>query len=253
VIVRPIIGPSGAIIGALKLGRDVTFEYELAQLKEQFVRVTSHELRTPAAILRLAANRLLDGGAASPAEVHRRAETIDRATRRIESIALKLVDIAALSSGEELALEPGNTDLSSLVADVVAGMDDAEAARVRLSTVPALVHADAKRLREVIEALLDNALRYSIAPAPVEVRIAAHDHVAEVSIADHGVGIPAAKQPHVFEQFYRAHSGTPCDRGGLGASLYLASRIIKAHGGRLWFESRESAGSTFHVALEIGR
>ena len=247
--VRPIIGRSGAIVGALKVGHDVTFEYELGRLKEQFVRDMSHELRTPATILRLAADRLLDGDSFSPTEVRKRAQTIDRATRRIESIALRLIDIAALSSGEALALEPRETNVGSLVSDVVATLDDAKGARVRLSTVPAAVRADAKRLRQVIEALLDNALRYSAAPAPVEVSVAAQDGVVEVSIADHGIGIPAAKQPHVFEQFYRAHSGTRFDRGGLGASLYLANCIVKAHGGRIWFESQEAGGSTFHVAL----
>jgi PAS domain S-box-containing protein len=249
--VRPIRDPHGAVIGALKFGHDVTFEYELARLKEEFVRVTSHELRTPAAILRLAAHRLLlaaDG--ASPAELRKRAETIDRATRRIEAISLKLVDIATISAGDRIALEPAPLSLDSLVADIVASVDDAEARRVHLAIAPAVVRGDSKRLRQVLDSILDNALRYSAAPASVEVVVGAHDGVAEVSIADHGVGIPAAKQPHVFGQFYRAHTGTPVDSGGLGASLYLAAHIIEAHGGRIWFESEETRGSTFHLALD---
>jgi signal transduction histidine kinase len=106
------------------------------------------------------------------------------------------------------------------------------------------------RLREVLEALLDNALRYSDATSTVEVEVGESDGHVELSVADHGVGIPEAKQPHLFEQFYRAHVDTPFDRGGLGASLYLADQIMKRHGGRIWFESKERQGSTFHLALQ---
>ena len=89
----------------LKIGHDVTFERELANLKEDFVRVTSHELRTPAAILRLVAHRLLSSETLPPDELRQRAETIDRATRRIECISSKLDDIASISYGAGIELD----------------------------------------------------------------------------------------------------------------------------------------------------
>jgi two-component system phosphate regulon sensor histidine kinase PhoR len=81
------------------------------------------------------------------------------------------------------------------------------------------------------------------------VDVQAREGQVELSVADHGIGIPHAQQPHLFEHFYRAHAGTPFDRGELGASLYLADHIVKQHGGRIWFESAERRGSTFHVAF----
>ncbi len=250
---NPIIDANGVAVGVLKIGHDVTFERELAELKEDFVRVASHELRTPAAILRLAANRLLSSEALSPDELRKRAETIDRATRRIECISCRLDDMASISGGAGIVLDLAEVSLDAIVADVVARLDGPEAGRVHLSSTPASVRGDARRLRQVIASVLDNALRYSMAPAPVEVAVSANDELAEVAVVDHGVGILPDRRTHLFESFYRAHNGAPFDRGGLGASLYLAAQIMRAHEGRIWFEPNASGGSIFRIALDTTR
>src|SRR4051812_31915346 len=150
----PIVNVSGAIVGVLKVGHDVTSERELASMKDDFVRVTSHELRTPAAILRLAAHRLLSENLMPPDELRKRAETIDRATRRIEAIAVKLIDIASICYGGGIKLESADVSLDAIVADVVADCDECASGRVQFSSVPASVRGDAKRLRQVIAAVL---------------------------------------------------------------------------------------------------
>jgi signal transduction histidine kinase len=247
--IRPIVNQRGVIVGVLKIGKDITFEFELAKLKDEFVSITSHELRTPATILRLAAHRLLTGDVSSDERLTN-AERIDRAARRIESMSVKLIDIAAISTGRVVALDLTEFSLDDLVAEVVASVQDGQSNRVRLTTTnPVTVRADAKRLRQVVDALLDNALRYSSADALVDLAVEARDGLAEVTVTDHGIGIPASKQSQIFEQFYRAHTNTPFDRGGLGVSLYLADHIMKAHGGRIWFASDEATGSAFHIAL----
>jgi signal transduction histidine kinase len=86
----------------------------------------------------------------------------------------------------------------------------------------------------------------------VNVRIAeARDAV--VSVRDHGVGIPEEKCARIFECFYRAHTDTPHDYGGMGTGLYLSRAIVTRHGGEMWFESEEGRGSTFHVRLPLTR
>jgi PAS domain S-box-containing protein len=244
----PVVSRDGEIVGVIKITRDVTVEYELARRKDEFVRVSTHELRTPTTVLRLHAQRLLRGSP-TPEGLRASAEAIDRATRRIETLTVKLHDIATVAAGEPIPFQPSAVRLDILVTDVVQSLEPDQARRVRTTTAPAEVCADETRLREVVEALLDNALRYSAAAGSVEVDVRPRDGQVELSVADHGIGIPQAKQPHLFEQFYRAHVNTPFDRGGLGASLYLADRIVKQHGGRIWFESTERRGSTFHVAL----
>jgi signal transduction histidine kinase len=248
--VSPLLDRNGQVIGAIKLIRDVSAEYELSQRRNEFVRVAMHELRTPSTVLRLHAKRLTQAGAAWPAAVSASVEAVDRATRRIETLSVKLEDIATIAAGRPIPIQPSALHLDALVADVVKSLKPEQSARVHTRAAPAPVFADATRLREVLEALLDNALRYSESPAIVEVDVGQHDGQVELSVADHGVGIPEAKQQHVFEQFYRAHVDTPFDRGGLGASLYLADQIMKRHGGRIWFESKERQGSTFHLALQ---
>jgi PAS domain S-box-containing protein len=247
--VSPLLDRHGRVIGAIKLVRDVSTEYELTQRRHEFVRVAMHELRTPTTVLRLHAQRLLQAEAPWPPPVRGSVEALDRATRRIETLSVKLEDIATVAAGLPIPIRPSTLHLDALVADVVQSLRPEQAARVHTRAAPAQVWADPTRLREVLEALLDNALRYSEAPAIVGVEVDQHDGQVELSVADHGIGIPEAKQSHVFEQFYRAHVDTPFDRGGLGASLFLASQIMKQHGGRIWFESKERDGSTFHLAL----
>jgi signal transduction histidine kinase len=245
----PLLGRNEQIVGVIKLLREVTAEYELRKRRDEFVRVATHELRTPTTVLRLHAQRLLRAQPASAPPLRASIEAVDRATRRIETLAIKLQDIAIIAAGEAIPIKPSSFRLDVLVADVVHSLQPEHTARVHTNTAPAQVTADATRLREVIEALLDNALRYSEAPATVEVDVRPRDGQVEISVADHGIGIPEARQRHVFEQFYRAHVDTPLDRGGLGASLYLAAQIMKLHGGRIWFESKDGQGSTFHLAL----
>jgi signal transduction histidine kinase len=250
---NPIIDANGVTVGVLKIGHDVTFERELALLKEDFVRVTSHELRTPAAILRLAANRLLLSETLAPDELRKRAETIDRTTRRIECLSSRLDDMASICCGVGIALDLAQVSLDAIVADLVARLDGPEAGRIRLSSMPASARGDARRLRQVVASVLDNALRYSMAPAPVEIAVSANDELAEVVVVDQGVGVPPDRRKHLFEPFYRAHSGTPFDRGGLGASLYLAAQIMQAHHGRISFEPNANGGSIFRIALDTAR
>ncbi|MGZ5366020.1 MAG: sensor histidine kinase, partial [Mycobacterium sp.] len=100
--------------------------------------------------------------------------------------------------------------------------------------------------------LIGNAIRYSSAESPLEVRVASHDDEVVVTVADRGVGIPPSELPRLFERHYR---GTH-DRGsskGLGLGLYTSRLIIESHHGRIWADSEVGAGSTFGFALPIKR
>ncbi len=101
--------------------------------------------------------------------------------------------------------------------------------------------------------LIDNAIKYSPTGGEIEVSVQVRAGEAIVPVKDQGVGIPAARQSHIFERFYRAHTGTPYDYGGMGVGLFICHEIIAEHGGRMWFESVEGQGSTFYVALPIVR
>jgi signal transduction histidine kinase len=123
----------------------------------------------------------------------------------------------------------------------------------REDPAPLTVRADSARTRQALGNLLNNALKYSPAGGTIEVVLSA-DRVrgeAQASIRDYGVGIPTNRQGGIFRLFYRAHTDTPHDYGGMGVGLFMAKELIKRQGGRIWFESREGEGSIFSFTLPL--
>jgi signal transduction histidine kinase len=161
-----------------------------------------------------------------------------------------LLDASQLQLGR-MRFEKEEVELRALVESVAAST----AARhprnpVHVRPGPrARVLGDRTRLEQVLTELLDNAARYSPAERPVEVDLSVDAGEVELSIHDEGIGIPAERQAQLFERFYRAHAGTPHDRGGMGLGLYLSRGIVLHHGGRMELESREGEGTTVRVRL----
>jgi signal transduction histidine kinase len=115
------------------------------------------------------------------------------------------------------------------------------------------VEADREHIEQVLANLIDNALRYSPGGGAVEVTVEGREAEAIVSVTDRGIGIPRERQAWVFQRFYRAHTGTPYDYGGMGIGLHISNEIVRRHGGRMWFESEEGRGSTFHFSLPVAQ
>jgi signal transduction histidine kinase len=241
----PIRDEQGLITGAVAVARDVTEMVELDHLKDEFVRVAAHELKTPVAIMKSYAQLALKTEP-TPATYRKMLDAINRGADRIDSIVRELLDVSQLHLGQlELTEEP--VDLRELAEETVANMASLSAQHrfcVRAG-VPVQVQGDRARLRQVLVVLLDNAVRYSPAGGRVEVRLEPHAHEVEVCVSDEGIGIPLERQARLFERFYRAHSGTPNDRGGMGVGLYISREIIFHHGGTMRVSSEEGKGSTF--------
>lgn len=241
----PIRDEHGLITGAVAVARDVTEMVELDHLKDEFVRVAAHELKTPVAIMKSYAQLALKTEP-TPATYRKMLDAINRGADRIDHIVRELLDVSQLHLGQlELTEEP--VDLRELAEETVANMAPLSA-RHRFSVragAPVQVRGDRARLRQVLVVLLDNAVRYSPSGGRVEVRLEPHAHEVEVCVSDEGIGIPLERQARLFERFYRAHSGTPNDRGGMGVGLYISREIIFHHGGSMRVSSEEGKGSTF--------
>jgi signal transduction histidine kinase len=151
-----------------------------------------------------------------------------------------------------LELRRENVDLAELV-DIVVRRNTATSAKhpIRVEGEPVVVFADRVRLTQVLDTLLDNAIRYSPRGGDIEITVATLAHEATVCVRDHGVGIPRKKQTRIFERFYRAHTDTPHDYGGMGVGLYIAREVISQHGGTMWFKSEEGSGSRFCFSLLV--
>lgn len=278
----PIRDGDGAILGAVAVARDVTELRQLDLVKDQFIRVGAHELKTPVAIMKgyaLALLRNVDD--LSPAR-RRMLEAVDRGADRINRIVDDLLAISQISL-DAVDLSDEEVDLGRLVQETVDRVSRATARhRLQLSLDGVGVlraRGDAARLRQVLSSLLDNAVKYSPEGGDIEVTVGVAPRSvappvmmmtttgdqpcapesprdgppceAVVSVRDRGVGIPADKQGRIFERFFRAHTDTPHDYGGMGVGLFLARDMIARQGGRIWFESEEDRGSTFHFTVPL--
>ena len=250
----PIRHDDGKIMGAVAVTRDVSALIELEQLKDQFISVAAHELKTPVAVMKGFAQALLRTDDNMPPARRKMLDAINRGSDRIDRVVQDLLDISRFHAGRlDLVME--KIYLPDLV-EQVADRESLSATKhqIRLTDAsPVVVLGDRDRLEQVVVNLIDNAMKYSPGGWDVEVgvRLAGKDAVVQVS--DRGVGIPREKQGHIFERFYRAHTGTAFDYGGMGVGLYISKEIVGRHGGRIWFESREGEGSVFSFSLPLVR
>lgn len=250
----PLQDERGAIAGGVVVAVNVTESTELDRLKEQFVRVVAHELKTPVAIVKGYADvlRRLD---APPREVQRRLmDALVRGADRIDRLVTDLLLLWQLQTGRLVLAVEDAVDVGDLARRVVARLAPDDAARVAIEIeidAPVVVSGDRELVERALTSLVDNALRYSPDRGPVRVAVRARDRRAQIVVSDRGIGIPAAKQARLFEPFFRAHTDTPHDTGGLGLGLYVARSIASMHGGSVTATSEEGVGSTFVFTLPL--
>ncbi|MGZ3419520.1 MAG: PAS domain-containing protein [Polyangiales bacterium] len=250
---RPIRAGGGAIVGAVEVAMDVSPLVEFDRLKDQFIRVAAHELKTPIAIMKGYAQALLRSTEELTATARVKLEAVNRGAERMDRAVRKLLDLSQLHLGR-LRLTVEDLDLDAIVERVVAKLTPT-LSRHRLVVQGAgrhIARADGERIEYVISGLVDNAIVYSPEGGDIDIEVSDNDAETVLSVRDRGVGVPADRQSHLFERFYRAHTDTAYDFGGMGVDLFLCREMVNRMGGRMWFESEEGRGSTFHVALPKG-
>lgn len=247
----PIRDSEGRIVAAVVVFHDVTGAIELDHLKDQFLKVTAHELKTPVTIMKSYAQLALRQGETLPPPLRKTLEGINRGADRIDRIMRDLLDVSQVYLGR-LQLQLALLDLRELLEQTASQLGvNAAKHHVRLRAErPAMVRGDRYRLEKVILTLLDNAVRYSPEGGDIDVSLSVEGGEAIVAVEDRGIGIPAVGQSRIFERFYRAHSGTDQDYGGLGVGLYISRQLVQQLGGRMWFLS-EAGGSRFMFSLPL--
>jgi PAS domain S-box-containing protein len=234
--------------------RDLTEERALEQMRSDFVATVSHELRTPLAAIYGAALTIRRPDLELDEELHDHLlRVIAEESDRLASIVEDLLIASHLDSGK-LRLAFADCDPADLVAGVVEAAVLHVPGNVRLvvDVAPELprVRADPSQLRQVIGNLVDNAVKYS--PDGGEVRVSAaatNGGSVRFSVSDSGLGIPAGEQRRIFEKFYRLDPNMTRGIGGTGLGLYISSELVRRFDGRIWVDSEEGEGSTFHVEL----
>ena len=222
-------------------------------IRDEFLSVAAHELRTPMTNVRgyteIMLRQFERAGDVDMDRLHHVLQGLDRQSRKLALLVTHLLDISRLEEGQ-LRLERVVTDITRLVMDVVAGLRLTASQRMIQvhAPSPALALVDPLRLEQVVTNLLDNAIKYSPADQPIEIEVwmPAAD-TACLAVRDHGKGIPPERRQRLFERFYQVHRGSTT--GGLGLGLYISRRIIELHGGHIEVDFPPDGGTRFVVSL----
>ncbi len=228
----------------------VQAQEETARLKEDFVSAAAHDLKTPLTTL-LGQAQILElrfGRDPALAQHQPAVARIAREARRLSALVEDLLDASRVEEGKlDVRREP--SDLAQLVRDV-AGRSRVGGDRIVLDVAEQLPgRYDRRRIEQLLDNLIENALKYSAEQAPVEIRAGRDGAAAHLTVRDHGIGIPPADLARVFDRFRRASNVDARRYAGIGLGLYICRGIVLEHGGRIWAESVVGQGSTFHVLL----
>ena len=249
-----MLDPSGGVAGRIFAFRDVSSERVVEQMKSDFVSTVSHELRTPLTSIYGFAETLMRSDVDfSDPERATFLRYIASESERLIGIVDDLLNVARLEAGTlAVGLEP--TDLGTVARDAAAGIEAhaGEAHRFAVEVDPGelVVYADPEKLGQVLSGLLANAVGYSPEGGTVTISARRRADMAEIVVADEGVGIPRADLQRIFTKFFRAErEGVSVQGSGLG--LFLVRGLVTAMGGRIWVESDEGHGSRFTFELPL--
>lgn len=236
--------------------RRLEAQHEVQRVRSELISAVSHELRTPLGFIKSYATTLLRDDAPIEDTTRRHfLEIIDEETDKLGRMIDDLLDASRLQAGR-LPIEREPLSLTELVERVVEkvrpGLEGAGhpvALRLPADAVPVL--ADARRIEQVLDNLLENASRYSEPDSPIEVGLVAEEGEALVSIRDQGDGLAPGELDQIFQPFFRGRSASASRHRGAGLGLAICRGIVEAHGGRVWGESGRDRTTTFLVALPL--
>jgi PAS domain S-box-containing protein len=264
VLITPMYDPTGTLLGFSKVTRDLTqhkraeeerlqlaHAQEAIRLRDEFLSIAAHELKTPLTALQLqlqSVKKLMDSLESRVATKIGRAL---RSTTRLSDLVETLLDVSRISTGQ-LTLHPVRFDLVDTVKDLTERLSEAAAMadcplRVR-DGQPIEGTWDRLRIEQVITNLLSNAFKYA-SGRPIEISMAREGAEALLVITDQGPGLPEKDLPRLFRRFERAASMS--HYGGLGLGLYVSREIVEAHGGSLSAENPPEGGARFTIRLPM--
>lgn len=252
----PLEDESGAVLGRVCSVRDVSERLKLERMKAEFVASVSHELRSPLAAVMGYTEIVLSEGAGPLTELQQEfLQAVQESSRRLEWLINDLLDVSRMETGrytlEIQPLAPGRLLQSAADNVLHAAAERGVDLRVGLPDFLPEMEGDARRLRQVLDNLLGNALKFTHRGGHVVVRAWARDQDLVIEVRDDGIGIPEEDRERIFERFYRAGNVRTEDAGGTGLGLYIARGIVTAHGGSIELESTVGSGSTFRVRLPL--
>ncbi len=253
VSVSPVRRSNNSILGGIAIFRDITRLTQLEQVRREFVANVSHELRTPLSIFQGYLEILSDNPDMTEEERRPIVETLQRHSHRLNLLVEDLLTLARLESRrEKLNLE--SVCMGELLRDIqrdwnLRFSDKEVTLQLQLAEELPRIQADRARMEQVMNNLLENALKFTPAKGKVVISAAPANGRLEIRVQDNGAGIPAGDLPHIFERFYRADKARNRAGGGTGLGLSIVKHLVQIHQGSVRAESQEGRGTTIIIEL----
>lgn len=220
-------------------------------LRDEFLSAAAHELKTPVTLVLGYAQILQRRAPAADTRARRALDVLNVQSERLATLVATLLNVSRIQLGQ-FSLDRQPVDVCALIRRAV----DETQPTLEHHTVscvcpegPLIVDGDAARLEQVVQNLLQNAIKYSPAGGSITVTVSQVGEYAQVTVTDPGIGIPRAAQMHLFERFYRAPNVAGTNISGMGIGLYIVGEIVSRHGGTVEVDSAEGKGSSFTICL----
>jgi two-component system, OmpR family, phosphate regulon sensor histidine kinase PhoR len=250
---RPVVDDKGELDGAVLAYKDITELMSALKVKDEFVASVSHELRTPLTVV-MGYLDLVLGRARIADDVQQQLQVVRRNAQRL----LRMVDDLLLTAHFEqgrLLDDLREVDLADLVREALLDLEHrAREAGVELESTlegPVLVVADRLRMRQVVDNLVSNAIKYTPAGGAVRVALEPRENLVDLVVTDSGIGISDEDKPRLFTKFFRSAEAEAMAIPGIGLGLAITNAVVEAHHGSILVDSEPGRGSTFRVRLPV--
>ncbi len=241
--------------GAVLVLHDITALRKLERVRRDFVANVSHEFRTPLTAIQGFAETLLAGAIDDPQNRGRFLEIIVEHSRRLARLTEDLLMLSKMDA-DRLEFETRRIPVGQFIESCIetaqprARDKDLSLTVNQAHKIPDIA-GDRRRLTEVLQNLLDNAIQYTPSGGQIMVSAGPNGSVVEFTVSDTGIGIPQADQSRIFERFYRVDVARSREVGGTGLGLAISKHLVEGHGGKIWVESEIGRGSQFHFTVPI--
>jgi len=247
--------PGPTVTGAVVVASDISQLRRLEQVRQEFVANASHELKTPLASIKACVETLLDG-ALEDAEMRIRfLQTVNEQTERLDRLVRDLLALTRIES-REVRPDLHPVAIGEIVEECVnRHVQSAERKGMQIATKPSprpiQVLADEESLEQILDNLIDNAVKYTNPGGSITVSWGAQNGRCRIDVEDTGIGIPQVHLQRIFERFYRVDRARSRELGGTGLGLAIVKHLVQILGGTISVASQLGKGSTFTVELPV--
>lgn len=252
--VRPIRDDQGRVIASRSGIVDITEHKKIDQLKDDFISLVSHELRSPMTVITGAINTVLtEGPRLSQQETHQLLEDAASEADTLSHLLGNLLELSRIQASR-LHLYAEEISVRKVIHDAVDEIKHQSLTHKFIIDAPAetpLVYADELRIGRILYNLLENAVKYSPHGGEIRVLVKPKDEHLVIGVSDNGIGVSQSDQAKLFEPFQRLEDSRPDSARGVGLGLLVCRRLVEAHNGQIWVESEPGQGTTFFFTIPL--